>query len=211
MRDKDKKYIDGHFNGLWREGVSPWSFSSEDLIVRHKKEILSKYLNSSSTILGLGCGGGEFMQFILEQRNKNKFIVGVDIAEKAVVAASSLDIYKELYTSNIDDICNFTKTIEKYDLVLLNEVLYYQKDYIATLEKIIEISTKYIFISLAIGSDYFNEIDTRLIEKLFKRNFYKISYKNKIDYTKFKIPLRLLQFFRNDMQTHKQIYIFERA
>ena len=135
--------IKKHFDNAWSTGKSPWKFSIEN-IVSKKKELLLPIINKSGSILDVGCGGGEFLNFVFDYKKKNINVWGVDIAEKAIKNAESLNIYDKLDVSNIDD--NYIKVSSKLDLIILNEVLYYQKNYIQTLTNLITISNKYIFL-----------------------------------------------------------------
>ena len=155
----------------------------------------------------MGCGGGEFLNFVFDHKKKDINVWGVDIAEKAIKNAESLNIYNKLDVSNIDDI--YVKASSKLDLIILNEVLYYQKDYIQTLINIITISNKYIFISLAVGNDFLDKDDILIIKKILSNHKFKLINETIIHYTKFKIPVKYF-FIKKTSQTHKHILIFEK-
>mgnify|MGYP006094769713 CR=1 FL=1 len=198
--------IKEHFDNIWSTGKSPWKFSIGK-IVSKKKELLIPIINKSESILDLGCGDGEFLNFVFDHKKKNINVWGVDIVEKAIKNAELLNIYDKLDVSNIDDI--YVKASSKLDLILLNEVLYYQKDYIQTLTNLITISNKYIFISLAVGSDFFDKDDILIIKKIFSTHKFKLINETIIHYTKFKIPLKYF-FMKKSSQTHKHILIFRK-
>ncbi len=84
------------------------------------------------------------MNYVLEGGKGDRYIVGVDIAEGALVNAKKFNIYDKLVLGFIDEIDKFK---DFYDLVLLNEVLYYQKDYLNALRKILSLCSN-IFSSL---------------------------------------------------------------
>ena len=95
------------------------------------------------------------------------------------------------------------------DLVLLNEVLYYQVDYMKTLKIIEPMVSKYLFISFAMGDDFFNNNDLLDIKAFFESDYVLLS-ETKIDYTRFKIPLRFVKYIMKKVsQTHKNILIFK--
>lgn len=198
--------IKEHFDNVWSTGKSPWKFSIEN-IVSKKKELLLPIINKSESILDVGCGGGEFLNFVFDYKKKDINVWGVDIAEKAIKNAESLNIYDKLDVSNIDD--NYIEASSKLDLIILNEVLYYQKDYIQTLTNLITISNKYIFISLAVGSDFFDKDDILKIKKIFSNHKFKLINETIIHYTKFKIPLKYF-FIKKSSQTHKHILIYKK-
>ncbi len=206
MRGMDKEQIRDLFNNLWNE-KDPWPFSPNDVIIKKKKKILERYIKHSRTILDLGCGGGDFMNYVLEGGKGDRYIVGVDIAEGALVNAKKFNIYDKLVLGFIDEIDKFK---DFYDLVLLNEVLYYQKDYLNALRKILSLCSKYIFISVAMGYLYFNNNDIKMIREVLKSEFFNIVVDTRIDYYRFRIiPLRLI-IYRKYPQTHKHIFVGER-
>ena len=206
----ENRSLKDHFNDVWASGKSPWKFS-HDLIVSRKKTLLLPIIKNSDSILDLGCGGGEFLNFVLDKIEKKPYIIGVDIAEQAIKNAKLLEIYEELYISNIDNIQN--DITSKIDLILLNEVLYYQKDYLEILNKLMTLSNKYIFISLAMGDDFFNKDDIYNIKDYYNINEFKLRDESIIDYTRFRIPWRYLKYFTSKQvsQTHKHILIFEKV
>ena len=208
--DKVETELDVHFNSVWSSGISPWLFSGKnDAIVLRKKELLTPIISKIDSVLDIGCGGGEFLNFICDGQSKKSYKVGVDIATNAIKNADKLGIYNELYISNIDDLKCFNKGTEKLDLVLLNEVLYYQVDYMKTLKIIEPMVSKYLFISLAMGDNFFNNNDLLDIKAFFESDYVLLS-ETKIDYTRFKIPLRFGKYIMKKVsQTHKNILIFK--
>jgi len=209
--DKVEIELEEHFNSVWSSEISPWLFSGKnDSVVLRKKELLTPIISEIDSILDIGCGGGEFLNFIYDGQSKKSYKVGVDIAVNAIRKADKLGIYDELHISNIDDLEYFNNGRETLDIVLLNEVLYYQVDYIKTLKIIDPMVSKYLFISLAMGDDFFNNNDLLDIKTFFESDYLLLS-ETKIDYTRFKIPLRLSKYIMKKVsQTHKNILIFKK-
>ena len=85
----DDTPIKKHFDNVWSTGKSPWKFSIEN-IVSKKKELLLPIINKSRSILDVGCGGGEFLNFVFDHKKKEINVWGVDIAEKAIKNAELL-------------------------------------------------------------------------------------------------------------------------
>ncbi len=88
--------------------------------LKHLKKTPSDY-----ALLDLGCGTGICGQ-LFSQYTHN--MVGVDLSEEMIEEARKKDIYRQLYTSDIDEYLN--KTIashgdEKYDIIISSDVLIY--------------------------------------------------------------------------------------
>jgi len=211
-----KNQLKDKFDSFYKDGESHWKFDQNDRLYRKKRELVELFIDKSKYILDLGCAEGNFLVSIIES-NDNKVIVGVDIAENAIALAKNQGLYNELYVSFIDDIHIYTQHIQEYDLILLNEVLYYVDNYIQTLDTILKLSSKYIFISLAMGPQFFTKSDLIKIKKSFKTNGYKLIKQNLYDMDyKLGIPIRFLEKFYRIVrgielkQTHKYILIYEK-
>jgi len=211
----NKEEIKEKFNLMYKDKKSPWRFDINDRVILTKRELLEEYISKSNTIIDLGCGEGNFLEWIIDIKD-NRQIVGVDISYDAIALAREKSIYNKLYTTYIDDTSIYTKDLESIDLILLNEVLYYAKDYQETLKDILETSSRYLFISLAMGPKFFNNNDINKIEQILDTSNYKIVKKVIVDMScKSGIPIRfLLPFYKllgkQVDQSHKQIYIFEK-
>ena len=207
-----KEELKDKFNHFYENG-SKWSFDLADKMYLTKKELIKPYIDKAKIILDLGCAEGNFLNSLIEDKT-NKVAIGVDISETAISLAKEKKFYDELYVGFIDDIHLYTKKTENFDLILLNEVLYYVNNYVDSLKKILTLKSKYIFVSLAMGPQFFNDLDAKKIEDSFKDNGYII--KKKVIYNlsyKFGIPIRyfskIYEKFRGIKlkQTHKYIYI----
>lgn len=213
----NKDELKEKFDKFYQEGKE-WRFNKLDKLYIAKKNAIEPYLKKSKIIADLGCAEGNFLCSILKDDNIiNKYLIGVDVSEYAIKMAKEKQCYDELYVGYIDDIENYTKKTKKFDFVLLNEVLYYIDNYIETLKKILFLQSKYIFISLAMGPQFFNNSDAKNIENLLNLNGYKLNQKIIYDMGyKFGIPIRFLaklyEIFRGVKlkQTHKKIYIYEK-
>ena len=203
--------LEEHYNIVWSSGVSPWKFT-RDSIVSTKKSILLPIFDNIDSVLDLGCGGGEFLSFVLEGSDVRGGIykVGVDIAELAVINARNLKLYDELFT---EDIQKFLIGCDRaFDLIMLNEVLYYQKDYIKILSMMNIKIGGYLFLSVAMGDDFFNNKDLLKIKKKLSENYNLVAEK-KINYTIYKIPWKWIKNcipWIKASQTHKIIFIFQK-
>jgi len=211
-----KDEIKDKFDTFYKNGLK-WSFDINDKMYLMKKRTIEPYIQKAQTILDLGCAEGNFLASIVDI-NLNQSIVGIDIAQEAISMAKEKNLYNELHVSFIDDIELYTQKIKKFDLILLNEVLYYVDSYTESLKRILSLQGKYIFVSLAMGPQFFNNYDTNKIENIFKENGYKISQKKIYNMSfKFGIPIRYLakayEILRGIKlkQTHKYIYIFEKV
>jgi ubiquinone/menaquinone biosynthesis C-methylase UbiE len=211
----NKEELKNKFNTFYKDGLE-WSFNVNDNMYLAKKGIIEPFIKQNQTILDLGCAEGNFLASIVNEK-LNTYSIGVDIPEQAILMAKEKDFYNELYVGFIDDIELYTKKLKRFDVILLNEVLYYVDNYVDSLKKILTLQSKYIFVSLAMGPQFFSNNDANNIESIFKENGYKISKKNIYDMSyKFKIPIRYLtklyEIFRGIKlkQTHKYIYIYEK-
>jgi len=212
--ENNKESIKGKFDDFYKDGKSHWNFDTQSPLHILKQKSIEPFLIESKNILDLGCAEGNFLSSIVKSSVN---AVGVDISETAISLAKEKNFYKELYVCYIDDSEKYTKNIKSYDLILLNEVLYYVDNYIEVLENILKLSSKYLFMSLAMGPQFFNEKDIDKIENLLKKYDYKLRKKELYNMSyKFGIPVRYLtkvyEVFRGIKlkQTHKYIYIYEK-
>ena len=212
----NKEQIKDKFDSFYQDGKSHWSFDIADKMYLAKKSLIEPVIEKSKNILDLGCAEGNFLASIVNDKSA-KYIVGVDIAQTAILLAKEKNFYDELYVGFIDDTNSYTNKTNKFDLVLLNEVLYYVNNYIESLKKVLEVSGKYVFISLAMGPQFFNDKDAKKIENTFNDNGYRVSKLVIYDMGyKFGIPMRYLTKVYERLrgiklkQTHKYIYIYEK-
>lgn len=126
----------GDFEGLYINDPDPWGQSAtqrgEYLSSRARQlNLLSSYADSGR-LLDVGCGLGYTSAYYSKSFN----VTGLDVSETAILKAK--DTYQ-----NINFICHdvreFLVTTEKYDVVILNQILWY---ILADLKKVIEVLSK---------------------------------------------------------------------
>ncbi|MBU1131758.1 class I SAM-dependent methyltransferase [Patescibacteria group bacterium] len=112
MKQLYKKFLSSGFADL-----NLGSYEHMILMYRHN---YSRLLPSDETakILDIGCGMGQFLQFLAEDGYEN--ISGVDISPEAVEFCREKGINK---VKQIDDLVEFLNTSEVYDLIVLNDVI----------------------------------------------------------------------------------------
>jgi methionine biosynthesis protein MetW len=111
-----------------------------------KAKIMSKYIDSNSTILDIGCGDGTVLDF-LSQNNKPIRIIGIDISQRAVdyVKKKGFEAYKIDVLS--DDFPKFLKN-KTFDYIIMTEVLEHVQDPEKIILAIKNNFTKAIFVSI---------------------------------------------------------------
>ena len=119
---KNKLQFHGDFEGLYLNEDDPWGQSAKDrkeYMVSRKNQInILRGHKNSGALIDIGCGLGFTSNFFSQ-----KYIVtGIDISETAIRKA------KENYP-NIDFVCHDIRksyaSVKKYDVVVLNQVLWY--------------------------------------------------------------------------------------
>lgn len=106
-------------------------------------KLISKInINKNSNILDFGCGSGKYLHIISNFLECN--CVGIDISEEAISRANKL--YKKenvnFLVKSIDELSN-----EKFDLIILNDVIEHIEDYITFIKKIKK-KTTYIYFNI---------------------------------------------------------------
>lgn len=101
--------------------------SAESLLARH--EVLASTITigadiSHSTILEVGCGTGSLAYYLTNLNNKYENYTGIDIAEKAVEVAKSLNLPNTDF--QVADVLTFEPGIQ-YDIVLAQGIFYKHK------------------------------------------------------------------------------------
>ncbi|MBU6390102.1 class I SAM-dependent methyltransferase [Patescibacteria group bacterium] len=205
----EKAHLRKYFDEVWKQCDNPWNFKAGNIIVKKKIEIIEPYAVSASSIIDLGCGGGEFMAALIGNR-KPEIVFGVDISPKAVAKAETAGVFNRLIAADINDALESIN--RTFDLVLLNEVLYYQKDYRALVQNVaarLAAPNSVIFIALAIGPKFLSERDGKSVMSLFPASKWRLEKKARVGYTFKKIPLRFV-FWKKFSQTHKLILIYRK-
>ena len=84
--------------------------------------ILRHSIGCPKTILDLGCGDGNLMEVL--SQNRKWHITGVDIYHNSLKQAQRKDIYKELIKGDVlNSIKKLTKLQRKYDVVFFSQVI----------------------------------------------------------------------------------------
>jgi len=127
-----KEYFNQVSNDYQEEYVKNLGYEANILLDRILNEL---NIEPPSTILDLGCGTGESAK-VLKQHYPEAVIDGVDFAVLMIEKARQAQfndhaLYNKVYYQNIAFL-----TLPRYDLVAAINVLDYQKDQLATLEKI---------------------------------------------------------------------------
>lgn len=81
-----------------------------------KLKIISDLIENNSTVLDIGCGNGDTLAYIKSQKNIKAF--GIDISETTINFAKSKGI-----NAWKDDITNSNFSIDKYDYIIISEVI----------------------------------------------------------------------------------------
>jgi len=111
-----------------------------------RAEIISEYIDPSSTILDIGCGDGTLIDYI-SKNNSPKEIIGVDISKKAIEYARKQghEAYEMDITSNAFEA--FMKE-NNFDYIVLTEVLEHVREPEKVILSIKESFNKSIFVSI---------------------------------------------------------------
>jgi SAM-dependent methyltransferase len=118
----------GDFDGLYKDDEDPWHQSGASGEIKDYYEYSRKKLNSYLTevyptsLLEVGCGLGYTTQ-ILQKNLPNCHIDAVDISEIAIQKAKKLFPNLSFSQGDISDLS--FKTDKKYDVIVLNQLLWY--------------------------------------------------------------------------------------
>ena len=115
------KWLRKRLTWNYKYAIGKWNFMGQEskryaTIVNFIKD--TKIVNPS--ILDLGCGYGSLYEYINE--NEISHYLGVDLSDTAIYKARKNKHTKSSFT--VADIQKF-ETIEKFDIIIFNEVLYY--------------------------------------------------------------------------------------
>ncbi len=157
---ENRKFI-GKFEEMYNhEEIESYdSWFQEDL--RHLTYQISFVLLNRynfSKILDIGCGKGTFTHLL---KKENNFVKGMDISETAIKKAKAKypDIEFEVGTAeNLEG-------EEKFDLVILMEILSYLKKWKEVIKKVAQITTNHIYITLFTSKSYWFCKNTRGVKK----------------------------------------------
>lgn len=125
-------WIKKRFSWNYKYFIGKWDYI-ENENPRYNKIV--EHINSCNInnpkILDLGCGFGSLSKYLKTDDFSN--LLGVDLSDTAIAKAK-----KKGYSNTnfiVSDIQKF-ETNEKFDIIILNEVIYYLDDYIGTLSKL---------------------------------------------------------------------------
>jgi 2-polyprenyl-3-methyl-5-hydroxy-6-metoxy-1,4-benzoquinol methylase len=119
----------------YREGVWDYLNSTDELahymvIVGYVYQ-LSKAIKHSPSVLDLGCGHGRLLELLAHLDFKS--YMGVDLSAAALKQAESLGVERAAFEATDFEQWNFVAG--SYDIIILNESLYYAKDPAAMLSR----------------------------------------------------------------------------
>ena len=184
MIKKTKSAEFDHFNQLASEW---WSESGKFRILHDIKPIRLKYIIKNLKnkkindlkILDIGCGGGLICEPLAKLGAK---ITGIDFVEKNIKVAKLHALENNLKINYIVGDINKIKLKQKYDVVILFEVLEHVEDWGKTLSKIKTLMNKG-------GVIIISTINRNILSKIFAiklaENFLTWIPKNTHDYNKF--------------------------
>lgn len=187
----------------------PWDVQNTP-IEQEKVDLLAPRLAQIDSVLDCGCGGGDFFDLVA-QRAKRKlgYVAGIDVAEGALARARRTGHYDRLVQSLLRDApSHFDRT---FDLVLLSDVLFYVKDYLEVVRRLVPLVAPggTLFVSLAVGRKYFDEADVRRLRNALRAGGLELVVEKRLDYDVRGIPRRripLHDFFW--AQTHKVVLVY---
>lgn len=125
-------WIKKRFSWNYKFFIGKWDYI-ENEFPRYTKIV--EHINycdiNKPKILDLGCGFGSLCKYLKEDNFSS--LLGVDLSDTAIIKAKK----KGYNNANffVADIQKF-ETNEKFDIIILNEVIYYLDDYIETLSKL---------------------------------------------------------------------------
>lgn len=167
---------DNYFDEIYSNGINGWGFQfRRSQLFRFEKcvNLINNVIdiNKENTILEVACGDGFFSYKYLKTFSKK--ILGVDISEIAIKTGKKK--YPELKLL-CDSLPDLEKVTGRYDLVTVNEVLYYlsHQDQLTSLKRITELCNEngYVLVTVNIGSSpYYSKEEIRnLLNKFFVIN-----------------------------------------
>ena len=152
------------WNKEYKKGL--WNYLLRDFKKRTGlRIILRKYINNSK-VLDLGCGFGNFFEFIGEEHFKK--YMGVDISTIVIDKARKRHKNNEKCFFLADDIMSYNSE-DKFDLIIFNEVIYYFNP-----DEIREMIKKYSFSLTSDGVLCFciyNKLRYKMIVDLFQNEY----------------------------------------
>jgi 2-polyprenyl-3-methyl-5-hydroxy-6-metoxy-1,4-benzoquinol methylase len=195
------------FNELWNDpNRPPWDVRSTP-IEQKKLDLLAPHLDKVASVIDCACGGGDFLDLLCE-RASFEHVVGIDVAEQALVRAKRTGRYHDLYQSRIDEA--HLHVSRRFDLVLVSEVLMYLDDYETPLAYAAEqllAPGGLLFVSVALGREYFDAADVKALKRVAAAAGLQPVVEQSLDYEWLGMPRKDLPFSRAFAQTHKVVLI----
>lgn len=112
-----------------------------------------------NTFIDVGCGAGELACTLAE---KNLTGVGVDYSDDALETAENLKQARNLNEDQIGFVKDLDSVTKKYEVAIACEVLEHVEDDSGLLEKLCNLSSKYVLVSVPAKKKYFDEFDVKV-------------------------------------------------
>jgi SAM-dependent methyltransferase len=215
MRDRAPVYRTGKhdadrtFNALWSSAERPpWQVRS--VAIEHEKvALLAPYLGSVRSVCDCACGGGDFLDLVAA-RGRFDAVVGVDIADNALERARRTGRYTKLVRARLDEAAD--QVGERFDLVMIGEVLPYLEDPLGDLARVVDGLTAprgIVFLAVAMGRKGLSEREVGEARALFARRGFTLLEDRRLEYRFLGVPRRRLgPLSAAWVQTHKTVLIW---
>ena len=154
-------WIKKRFSWNYKYFIGKWDYIENQSIRYNKIVEHVNYCNiNNPKILDLGCGFGSLCKYLNEDDFSS--LLGVDLSDTAIAKAKK----KEYSNSNfIIAVIQKVETNEKFDIIILNEVIYYLDDYLVALSnfsKFFKNENSYIIISIyGVREDIIEKVSTK--------------------------------------------------
>ena len=122
----NNEYLNIHKNS-WEEAYvsGKWEYLKTDLSESHRYCLIHNYFRTfiqKGSVLDLGCGEGNILRYFT--RDEIVYYKGVDICSHAIHTAKTEFSWADFENM---DLSKFSET-RKYEMIILNEILYYLPD-----------------------------------------------------------------------------------
>jgi 2-polyprenyl-3-methyl-5-hydroxy-6-metoxy-1,4-benzoquinol methylase len=209
----DRASAERVLNKLWNDPERPpWDVRASR-IEHQKVAFLEPWLAGRRRVLDAGCGGGDFLDLVVNRTGaKFEHVVGADVADGALVRARKTGRYAELVQSHLEDLPGKIAG-ERFDLVLLSDVLSHVADYVRALAALVPLVDEggVFFVSLGMGKKYFVDRDLLAIRSFVGTAGLRVVAEAELDYEVLGLPRRLVPLHDTLWpQTHKRLLLFRR-
>lgn len=120
-------------NPFWHEEDSPWK-------AKQIKKILDRNNLNLKSVAEVGCGAGEILNQLLEFMPTHILFTGYDISSHAIKMAKTREKPRLKFKKE-----NFLETDERFDLLLIIDVLEHVEDYLGFLRSCKNLANNFIF------------------------------------------------------------------